>query len=207
MAFMRPLWPTYLWTAKREDPALDARLAAKAIEINAQVMAENPLTFFDRTKQNIFETHASDPEVRRMGRMFVRAARDYIDAAYEEKREYRVDIIGWVNVQSDNDATPWHSHLGSSHIAAIYYCSTGEGGELLLEDPRPISRDWDAHGERHPERRYCTVKPEPGLLVLFPGFVRHATNRFRGDARVCWVADMTINFQGVEEKRVSEASL
>ena len=106
MPFMMPLWPTYLWTAKRGDAdELHERLTRKAIEFNAQVLPGDPKAFFDRRKENLFETHRDDDDVRLMGRMFVRACRDYVSVGYEEKRPFRVDITGWVSVQRDGDST------------------------------------------------------------------------------------------------------
>ena len=208
MPFMMPLWPTYLWTAKRGNAdELHERLTRKAIEFNAQVLSGDPKAFFDRRKENLFETHRDDDDVRLMGRMFVRACRDYVSVGYEEKRLFRVDITGWVSVQRDGDSTPWHAHVGTAHLTAIYYTAVGSGGELWLEDPRPINRDWDLHGDRHPERHYKMIKPEVGLLVVFPGFVRHSTHKFSGSVRACWVADMTINYDGIEERRIREGDL
>jgi Putative 2OG-Fe(II) oxygenase len=204
---VRPLWPTFLWSAKSEDAAFASRLSSKALEINREMINEEPKTFFDRHKENIFSKYAKDDDVRRVGRMFVRAARNYVQTCYGDDRSFRVDIVGWVSVQEDGDATPWHSHLGTAHLSAIYYTDVAEGGDLLLEDPRPISRDWDLHGNKLQERHYAHVRPEPGLLIIFPGFVRHATTRFLGHRRVCWVADMTINYDGIEERPVSESVL
>lgn len=202
-----PLWPTFLWVAQRDDDVLHDRLTRKAIDINDAMLVQQPRIFYERNKANIFDTHRDDEDVRAVGRMFVRACRDYIDTCYGDPRSYRVDISGYVSVQHDGDSIPWHAHIGTSHITAVYYTAVGDGGELLLEDPRPINRDWDPHGPRQPERRYHHVKPQAGMLVLFPGFVPHSTQRFSGRMRVCWVADMLVNFEGIEERRIQEGDL
>jgi hypothetical protein len=204
---VRPLWPTFLWSAKSEDATLASRLSYRAREINREMMNQAPKTFFDRHKENIFAKYAADDDVRRVGRMFVRAARNYVQTCYGDDRPFRVDIVGWVAVQDNGDAMPWHSHIGVAHLSAIFYTEVGEGGELLLEDPRPINRDWDLHGPKHRERHYAHIQPEPGLLVVFPAFVRHSTNRFIGRSRVCWVADININYDGIEAQPIPEAAL
>lgn len=208
MPSMSPLWPTYVWTARRlSADELHERLTRKAIAFNAELISGDPKLFFAVKKTNLFETHQEDEDVRLMGRMFVRAARDYVRVGYGETRPFRVDISGWVSVQRDGDNMPWHAHVGTAHLTAIYYTAVGSGGELLLEDPRPINRDWDLHGNRHPERHYKAIKPETGLLVVFPGFVRHTTHNFSGDVRVSWVADMTINYEGIERRPIQERDL
>ena len=202
------LWSTPLWVAgPHGDEALHARLTQKAIDINQEMLVENPRIFYERNKANIFDRYKADEDVRNVGKLFVRACRDYIGRCYGDQRPYRVDISGYVSVQRDGDSIPWHAHVGTSHITAIFYTAVGNGGELLLEDPRPINRDWDPHGPRRPERRYHHVKPEPGMLVLFPGFVPHATQKFSGAVRVCWVADMLVNFEGIEEPKIPETNL
>lgn len=103
--------------------------------------------------------------------------------------EWRVNA--WVNINPPGTSNALHGHPGA-FWSAVYYVDDGgagldDGGDLVLQDPRgvlPVMHD--------PLLRFrvegCltagyaeSIRPEPGLLVLFPSWLLHAVDPFRGD--------------------------
>jgi uncharacterized protein (TIGR02466 family) len=83
----------------------------------------------------------------------------------------RLDLNGWANINRAGDFNRVHSH-GGVHWSGVYYVDHGDGaGELELIDPRHLSATTPAPG--FPLSHRLVVKPEPGLLVLFPGWLEH----------------------------------
>lgn len=100
----------------------------------------------------------------------------------------------WANVQRNGGANAVHSHPGS-FWAGVYYvdvgetCSTQEkGGELQIYDPRGCLPRMLAHylqyniAELHDAGTSISYTPAPGQCLLFPGWLFHAVNTYRGTA-------------------------
>jgi uncharacterized protein (TIGR02466 family) len=99
-------------------------------------------------------------------------------------------INAWANVNPPGASHALHGHPGA-FWSAVYYVDDGgagadDGGELVLQDPRgmlPAMHD--------PLLRFrvegClsagfveAIRPRPGLLVVFPSWLLHAVEPFRG---------------------------
>jgi uncharacterized protein (TIGR02466 family) len=89
----------------------------------------------------------------------------------------------WANISRPGDFHKMHMHPGATW-SGVYYVDTGqsnpdsEGTALHLSDPNP--------GRTNiffPELMASNVlvKPEPGLMVLFPSYVPHGVLPHRGD--------------------------
>ena len=90
----------------------------------------------------------------------------------------------WANVSENGHFNMPHFH-GASFWAAVYYVTGGddEGGELVLHDPRLPGmamhtgqlgfKNIGAQGE-------FRIQPRPGLMVLFPAWLFHRVEVFRG---------------------------
>lgn len=106
----------------------------------------------------------------------------------EAKLAFRVNA--WVNVNPPGASNALHGHAGS-FWSAVYYvddadAGNGNGGELFFQDPRgllPAMHD--------PLLRFriegCVtagytenITPKSGLLVVFPSWLLHAVDPFRG---------------------------
>ncbi|MDL1890261.1 hypothetical protein FBQ96_11885 [Nitrospirales bacterium NOB] len=100
----------------------------------------------------------------------------------------------WANVQRHGGANAAHSHPGS-FWAGVYYVDVGEisadrsqGGELQLYDPRgclprmlaPYLRY--SLTELHDAGTSISFTPISGQCLLFPGWLFHAVNTYRGTA-------------------------
>ena len=100
----------------------------------------------------------------------------------------------WANVQRKGGSNASHPHPGS-FWSGVYYVDVGDvggrtdnGGELQLYDPRgclprmmaPYLRY--SMPELHDAGRNISFIPTAGQCVLFPGWLFHAVNTYRGKA-------------------------
>ena len=102
-----------------------------------------------------------------------------------------IDDMGWdlinqsVNIKSiwaiinEKDAWNQKHHHSNSDLSAAYYVSAHENcGDIVFYDPRPAP----VHNHpisKTPNKFNATVnsiKPEPGMLVLFPSYLEHSVN-------------------------------
>ena len=101
----------------------------------------------------------------------------------------------WSNLHGRGDYTGEHSHCNGRlgcHIASVYYLQKDEGGDICLCDPldyirrlTPLQKD---NGDA------IISEPVPtrtGDFLLFPGWVRHRTNRATNKRQA-----ISINFNG-----------
>ena len=102
-----------------------------------------------------------------------------------------IDDMGWdltsqsANIKSiwaiinEKDAWNQKHHHSNSDLSAAYYVSAHENcGDIVFYDPRP------APVHNHPISKTSnklnatvnSIKPEPGMLVLFPSYLEHSVN-------------------------------
>jgi uncharacterized protein (TIGR02466 family) len=94
-------------------------------------------------------------------------------------------LEAWANVNPPGASNVPHSH-GGTYWSAVYYVRVdpGTGGELVLHDPRmpaldmhaPALRFRDAGGEQ-----VVRLKPEAGMIVLFPAWLLHSVAPWEGE--------------------------
>jgi uncharacterized protein (TIGR02466 family) len=94
-------------------------------------------------------------------------------------------IEAWANVNERGSANSRHVH-GGCYWSAVYYVrvDAGEGGRLILHDPRmpalamhaPYLRFRNAGGERQ-----LQLKPVVGRLIVFPSWLAHEVEPWDGD--------------------------
>jgi uncharacterized protein (TIGR02466 family) len=92
-------------------------------------------------------------------------------------------LHAWANVNAAGDFNKMHTHPGATW-SGVYYVDTGssdradEGTPLHLSDPNP-SRTSIFFPELSSSN--VLIKPEPGLMILFPSYVPHGVLPHRGD--------------------------
>lgn len=120
------------------------------------------------------------------------ASAHMVDIARRGKRDFNWTIEMWANVNRPGDANQLHCHP-AAYWSGVFYVDPGGaedesgGGELVLEDPRypmaymtvPDLVLKDAAGA--PMTSQVPIRPERGLLVLFPSWLRHSVRRHGGD--------------------------
>ena len=110
-----------------------------------------------------------------------------------EGREYNWHPDMWANVSTHGNSNQYHTHPGSFWSAVAYIddgyegsSEAGLGGELQLLDPRsPIvqmaSLDLklkDIDGRE--QKQEPLVRPQTGLIVMFPSWLQHSVRPFYG---------------------------
>ncbi|MEO1472615.1 MAG: 2OG-Fe(II) oxygenase family protein [Pseudomonadota bacterium] len=113
------------------------------------------------------------------------------DIAAAGKRDFQWTIQMWANINPPGAMNALHCHPGA-FWSGVYYPDPGGaearngGGELIFEDPRfPMAYSQvpdlvflGSDGE--PMRSQTYIRPQPGLLVLFPSWLRHEVKPHRG---------------------------
>jgi uncharacterized protein (TIGR02466 family) len=98
-----------------------------------------------------------------------------------ELDQHKLNVTGWANINRSGDFNRIHSH-GGIHWSGVYYVDDGgtgaDDGQLELIDPRHLSAATPAPGFTLSHR--LTLQPEPGLLVLFPGWLEHWVTPYKG---------------------------
>jgi len=95
---------------------------------------------------------------------------------------WRVDA--WANVSGEGAFNMPHVH-GGTFWSCVYYVRVGEGegGQLVLHDPRMPGLRMHAPGVRFrgmgPELK-AEIQPAAGLMVLFPGWLSHSVEPWQG---------------------------
>lgn len=112
----------------------------------------------------------------------------------EEARGLRFDLDGeaWANVLRDRGYNKLHGHAGCSW-SGVYYVSVGErdatvpgNGVIEFLDPRFGIEATELPGD--PFGGTYGIEPEPGLLLIFPGWLYHFVNPFYGSGERITVA-------------------
>lgn len=93
----------------------------------------------------------------------------------------------WANVSASGHFNMPHIHSGT-FWSAVYYVSAGdgEGGELVLHDPRmpglAMHAPHLAFKGLGPEGE-ARIRPKPGLMVLFPAWLAHSVEPWEGTGK------------------------
>lgn len=100
----------------------------------------------------------------------------------------------WANVSRKGNANQYHTHPGSFWSVVAYVddgyagdTDEGLGGELQLLDPRmPMIRmtapDLRLRGEDGAAApNEVSIRPETGMVVMFPSWLQHAVRPFHGE--------------------------
>jgi len=109
-------------------------------------------------------------------------ARD--QGAPPEGLRHRFAIQAWGLVMRHGDHVLVHDHA-DAHLSAIYYPSAGDAelemfpdsGKLCFVDPR---RGGAAIPGLEPFSSQFAIEPRTGMLVVFPGYLQHFVQPYRG---------------------------
>lgn len=95
------------------------------------------------------------------------------------------NVDTWANVSASGGFNMPHIH-GGTFWSAVYYVRTGEGegGQLVLHDPRMPALRMHAPAlrfkEAGPDVR-TEIQPKSGLMVLFPAWLLHSVEPWQGE--------------------------
>ena len=140
-----------------------------------------------QTDGNLFALPA--PELKILSQAIEVAYRSLCRSLAPEQPElekHTFNLTGWANINRSGDFNRIHSH-GGVHWSGVYYVDDGgsgsngpDDGQLELLDPRHLSAVTPTPG--FPLSNRVMVQPEPGLLVLFPGWLEHWVTPYKGKA-------------------------
>ncbi len=111
------------------------------------------------------------------------------NTAAQSKAGMGWSIDAWANVSASGASNRAHVH-GGSYWSAVYYVAVGagEGGELLLHDPRMPALRMHAPNLRFKDggpEVFASIKPKSGMMILFPAWLSHSIQPWEGgDSRI-----------------------
>lgn len=106
-------------------------------------------------------------------------------APHSGSAQVRWTVDAWANVNEAGSFNLPHVH-GGSFWSAVYYVNAGdgEGGELVLHDPRMPALRMHAPNLRFkqpgPELK-ALIRPKSGLMVMFPAWLSHSVEPWDGN--------------------------
>lgn len=102
---------------------------------------------------------------------------------YDPGRRHEWVLEGWANVSGTGDSRAVHLHPASFWSAVLFVAADGEGGELVLHDPRLPGLAMHApalrFSDKAPEHE-ARIRPDPGVIVMFPAWLQHSVAPWRG---------------------------
>ena len=101
-------------------------------------------------------------------------------------------LHAWANILRSGGYHAPHTHP-NCYWSGVYYVSVGKAdenvrfnGHIELFDPRSAAGGMLIPGSTL--KNQCVVKPEPGLAVLFPSWIKHMVHPFHGEGERISVA-------------------
>jgi len=95
-----------------------------------------------------------------------------------------LSVTAWANLNRHGDYNRTHTHSGN-HWSGVYYVEPGEAvegrplsGAIEFIDPRPAVNVYDIPGL--PQVSTWTIRPEAGMMILFPSWLRHGVLPYEG---------------------------
>jgi len=123
-----------------------------------------------------------------------------LDGRIDGNRDVQMDGGAWVNLCRDGGYNKIHNHPGCSW-SGVYYVTLGEpdpdappeAGKIEFLDPRMGATETGLNGpDAVPKLR---IEPEPGMMVIFPSWLYHYVNPFRGKGeRISIAFNVTLRF-------------
>jgi uncharacterized protein (TIGR02466 family) len=135
-------------------------------------------------KSNFKGWHSKNFDLRNdQPKNFIKSIKNNINLAIDEMGwdliNQSVKIKNIWAIINEKDAWNQKHHHSNSDLSAAYYVSAHENcGDIVFYDPRPAP----VHNHptsKTPNKLNATVnsiKPEPGMLVLFPSYLEHSVN-------------------------------
>jgi len=176
--FMALVWPD---TASLNDELRDRILAEAALA--AGVAKTNVGGWHSEPGQLEFCGNAGRSLIRLMYEMADETTRRVLAEQAQPPRPLRWTLHAWANVNGNGDFNSTHTHPGATW-SGTYYIDEGDppadavyGTALQLFDPCQGRTNGFLPSFTPP---HILVRPQPGLMVLFPSYVPHTVFPHRG---------------------------
>ena len=174
------LFPTLVWVF--DLPASEARtINGGILGWLARHARYNERSRSDLSQQTDHDFHRK-PEFFRLNGFVTDAAKEVLKSL--DLKTDDPEITGcWINVGPKGSRHHEHSHP-NNYLSGVYYVTTPAGADsIIFYDPRP-----QAHILSMPTRRHTpftassmTVSVQPGRLILFHSWLRHAVDPNRAE--------------------------
>ncbi len=172
---------THRWAGNSE---LNNDLRLKILAHSRQSRGENKSNaggWHSETGQLEFLQEAREPLIRQMSELVEEATRRVLAEAGTPPLPITWTFQAWANISRGGDSHAAHTHPGATW-SGVYYVDAGETGtgasaELELADPC-LGRSNTFLPFLLPSS--VGVRPEAGLMVLFPSYVPHAVQVQKG---------------------------
>lgn len=116
----------------------------------------------------------------------------------------------WATVAFQDDRIEMHQHPNSFITGAFYLDVDEEAEPILFTDPRPQNRVLDIGVDENLRinRKYHTINPKNGRLIIFPSWLEHKVGPNRSEVpRVSIAFNMTVHGDVGGSERLSRAIL
>jgi len=178
---VRPLFVTQLYEAELANDALLERLAHSIRSLAADDQAGR--SWSKQHRYAGYTSYASlddlprrDPAIAELARRLTRhAARFAADCEFDMARNPKLDSL-WVNLLKGGGHHSAHIHPHSLISGTLYIEVPAGSGAIRFEDPRlPLMMAAPPRRPDAPEelRSFVSVRPRPGLLLLWESWLRH----------------------------------
>ena len=135
-------------------------------------------------------------------RFFFDKLSGYINPAFQEMGHiggWSFDNC-WANVYPKGAWVPLHNHQNTHWAGAYYIQSNPDCGDIVFHDPKEYALGFEPRMRHRGNNKYG-ITPKPGLLVLFPGYLKHETHpNLTSDDRV--MMSFNISMENIIEKSI-----
>lgn len=84
-------------------------------------------------------------------------------------------VNSWISVYPKGAYVPLHDHKPMQWSAVYYVKAHTNCGDILFTDPKEYALQNEPLGTMHRGNHRHRVSPQPGMLLLFPGYLKHET--------------------------------
>jgi uncharacterized protein (TIGR02466 family) len=172
------LFPTRIWQAQLKGRGLDM---PELVNLVSAVRRQQPAPAGRSNRRgwnSVDKTVLDRPGFAALNTL-VRAG---IEAALVEMGAAGIgyDLESWINIHDEGGFNFLHVHEGSYLSGSFYLQVPAGSGNLIFRDPRPgvvhgLFKGPNANGYRD-----VSLRPEDGLLVLFPSWLEHFVEPHEG---------------------------
>lgn len=173
------LFPTRIWQAPLRDRVPGVVELIRSIEA-MRIAQPQPAGRTNRHGWNSIAKDVLDGPDFALVDGLVRQA---IAWAFEEmgRSGLRFDLESWINIHEHGGFNFLHIHEGAYLSGCLYLRVPAGSGSLVFRDPRPGAVHGSLKGPVANGYRDISLKPEDGLLVLFPSWLEHFVEPHAGD--------------------------
>ena len=136
------------------------------------------------TKSNFKGWHSKDFNLNNEDpKNFIEAVKNNINSALNDmnwdlnSQSVKINNL-WAIINEQGAWNQKHHHSNSDLSAAYYVCAHKDCGDIVFYDPRPgpVYKHPIAKSPNILNASVNSIKPEEGMLVLFPSYLEHSVN-------------------------------